>query len=56
MPDPWERRHGLNAGNPAHGIADPDKDGCTSHEKFLNGTDPKQVVCYQAPAKSAGLL
>ena len=56
MPDVWERRHGLNVGNPADGIADPDKDGYTSLEEFLNGTDPKQFVGNRAPAKSANPL
>jgi hypothetical protein len=56
MPDAWERRHGLNAGNPGDGIADPDKDGNASLDKFLNGTNPKQFVCYRAPAKPADLL
>lgn len=53
MPDAWERRHGLNIGNPADGIADPDKDGYTSLEEFLNGTDPKQFVRYAVPSKAA---
>lgn len=56
MPDVWERRHGLNVNNPADGIADPDKDGYTSLEEFLNGTDPKQFVSYRAPAKPANPL
>lgn len=56
MPDAWERRYGLNVNNPADGIADPDKDGYTSLEEFLNGTDPKQFVGYRAPAKPASPL
>lgn len=56
MPDAWERRHGLNPANPADGIGDPDKDGYTSIEEFLNGTDPKQFVDYTVPANNVSLL
>ena len=56
MPDAWERRHGLNASNPADGHADPDKDGYTSIEEYLNGTDPKQFVDYSVAANKRSSL
>ena len=42
MPDAWEKRHGLNPGDPKDGPADLDGDGYTNVEEFLNLTDPKQ--------------
>ncbi|MFO7974236.1 MAG: pectate lyase [Candidatus Hydrogenedentota bacterium] len=41
MPDKWEKQHGLNPQHPADNTADPDGDGYTNIEEFLNGTDPK---------------
>ena len=40
MPDDWEKRNGLNAGDPADGNADADGDGYTNLEEYLNGTEP----------------
>jgi pectate lyase len=40
MCDEWERRHGLDLGDPASGNNDPDGDGYTNIEEFLNGTNP----------------
>ena len=42
MPDAWEKQHGLNPENAADNIADPDGDGYTNIEEFLNGTGPGQ--------------
>lgn len=41
MPDAWETQHGLNPQDAADNTADPDGDGYTNIEEFLNGTDPK---------------
>jgi len=41
MPDDWERRHGLDAADPADGTPDVDRDGYTNLEEFLNQTDPR---------------
>jgi pectate lyase len=41
MLDDWEEQHGLNPQNSADNTADPDGDGYTNIEEFLNGTDPK---------------
>ena len=40
MPDDWEKRNGLNAGDPADRNADADGDGYTNLEEYLNGTKP----------------
>lgn len=40
MPDNWEKRHGLDPNNPADRNKDPDKDGYTNLEEFLNNTKP----------------
>jgi hypothetical protein len=40
MPDDWERRHGLAPQDPNDRNLDPDGDGYTNLEEFLNGTDP----------------
>ncbi|MBN1671355.1 MAG: hypothetical protein JXR37_09995 [Kiritimatiellae bacterium] len=40
MDDRWERRHGLDPGDPADGPRDADRDGYTNVEEFLNETDP----------------
>lgn len=56
MPDAWERRYGLDPHNPADGIADPDRDGYTSVEEFLNGTDPRVFVDYTDPAHNVNTL
>ena len=40
MPDDWEKRNGLNAGDPADRNADADGDGYTNLEEYLNGAKP----------------
>ena len=42
MPDEWERRHGLNPGDPSDANLDKDHDGYTNIEEYLNGTDPRK--------------
>ena len=37
MPDDWENKYGLNPGDPSDGNADPDGDGYTNLEDYLNG-------------------
>lgn len=56
MPDAWERRFNLDPHNPADGIADPDRDGYTSLEEYLNGTDPRTFVDYADPANNVNTL
>ncbi|MAF09783.1 pectate lyase [Candidatus Poribacteria bacterium] len=41
MPDAWESRHALDPNAPDHND-DPDSDGYTNLEEFLNATDPKR--------------
>ncbi|NPA75931.1 MAG: hypothetical protein GXO25_07640 [Euryarchaeota archaeon] len=40
MPDWWEIKYGLNPDNPADRNEDPDHDGLTNYQEYLNGTDP----------------
>ncbi len=40
MPDAWEAKFGLNFAGAADGTQDPDRDGYTNVEEFLNGTHP----------------
>ena len=42
MPRKWESKHGLNPERADHN-EDPDKDGYTNIEEFLNGTDPRKA-------------
>jgi len=37
MPDAWEERHALDAGDPGDRNADADGDGYTNLEEYLNG-------------------
>ena len=41
MPDAWETPHKLKAGTGADHNDDPDADGYTNLEEWLNGTDPR---------------
>ena len=36
IPDEWEQQHGLDPGNPADGNEDPDGEGFTNLEEYLN--------------------
>ena len=40
MPDEWEKRYGLDPNDPTVGNRDPDGDGYTNIEEYLNGTVP----------------
>ena len=46
MPDDWETKHGLNPKDPTDAAGDPDGDGYTNIEEFINGTDPRKFVDY----------
>lgn len=52
MPDNWERRFNLSPGDPKDAGADPDMDGYSNIEEFLNRTDPTVFVNYQRKAAS----
>ncbi len=40
MPDDWEIQYGFDSENPADGNGDPDADGYTNLEEYLNSTKP----------------
>jgi hypothetical protein len=40
IPDSWAIAHGLDPNDPAMPFEDPDHDGLTNLQEFLNGTDP----------------
>jgi len=40
MPDAWELRYGLDPNDPKDRNADPNRDGYTNLEEYLNGTSP----------------
>lgn len=42
MPDHWESKHGLEAGDGADVHRDPDGDGASNIEEYLNGTNPRE--------------
>ncbi len=44
MADKWERAHGLNAKNPDDHKNDPDNDGYTNLEEYVNGTNPNAAT------------
>jgi len=46
MPDEWEKRHDLNPGDASDNSLDPDGDGYTNVEEFLNGTRPREKIDY----------
>lgn len=41
MADEWETKHGFSSQNATDGNLDPDQDGYTNLEEFLNGTNPR---------------
>jgi hypothetical protein len=47
MPDEWESRHALNPRDASDASEDKDRDGYTSIEEYINGTDPTQFVDYR---------
>lgn len=56
MPDDWEREHGQLADNASDASADPDGDGYTNLEEYLNGTDPRAFIDYRDPANNRSSL
>jgi hypothetical protein len=46
MPDDWETRHRLNAGDPSDAARDADGDGFTNAQEALAGTDPRDSQDY----------
>ncbi len=46
MPDAWEKANGLNPEDATDSATDPDKDGYTNVEEYLNGTDPRKFIDY----------
>jgi hypothetical protein len=46
LPDPWEKKYGLNPNDPADAAKDLDGDGYANIEEFINGTDPTRLVDY----------
>jgi hypothetical protein len=56
MPDWWEEQYGLDPNDSRDAYADPDQDGYSNLEEYLNGTDPfepdalAQVVYAERPA------
>jgi len=43
MPDDWENRHGLNPNDAIDNKDDPDCDGYTNVEEYLNATNPRVI-------------
>lgn len=56
MPDGWEQRYGLDPESPQDHREDPDEDGYTNLEEWLNGTDPTQFVDYTDPKNNVDPL
>jgi pectate lyase len=46
IPDAWETARGLAPHDATDAAADPDRDGYTNVEEFLNGTDPREFIDY----------
>lgn len=49
MPDAWERAHGLDPADGDDHRADPDGDGYTNLEEWLNETDPREPFRWVPP-------
>lgn len=58
MPDAWERAQGqgFDINDPADGPRDPDKDGYSNLEEYLNGTGPKEFIDYTKPENNVSKL
>jgi len=48
MPDYWEKRYDLNPQDPADRDEDPDNDGYTNYEEYIQGTDPTVTDIFDA--------
>lgn len=44
MPDSWEQQYGFQPGVAGEGAADPDNDGYTNLEEYLNNTSPQNAT------------
>lgn len=49
MPDEWEKKYSLNSNDASDGTKDPDNDGFTNLEEFLNGTSPSCICGGAVP-------
>jgi pectate lyase len=49
MPDGWEQAQGLNPNDPTDRNLDPDGDGYTKLEEYLNGANPKGIIDNRIP-------
>jgi len=56
MPDDWEKTNGFNSIDPGDGALDPDKDGYTNIEEFLNGTNPRVHKDYRNLANNVDTI
>ncbi|UCG46570.1 MAG: hypothetical protein JSU94_13810 [Phycisphaerales bacterium] len=56
MPDAWEKRFKLRWDNPSDGVKDPDRDGYTNVEEWLNGTNPREYIDYRKPENNKNTL
>lgn len=56
MPDDWEKRHQLAVDDASDNVADPDEDGYTNIEEYLNGTDPNERIDYTKPENNVSAL
>jgi len=56
MPDAWERRYGLDTGDPADYVDDPDGDGYENLEEYLNGTNPREFIDYSLEVNNINTL
>lgn len=44
MPDKWETDHGLDPRNPSDALADPNGNGVSNLDEYLNGNDPRLLA------------
>jgi pectate lyase len=56
MPDEWEKEYRLNETLDSDSSLDPDKDGYTNIEEYLNGTDPNRFVDYSIDIENLSML
>jgi hypothetical protein len=56
MPDAWEKQYGFDPKDASNTSTDPDGDGYTNIEEYLNGTDPTKFVDYTKPENNVNTL
>lgn len=63
MPDDWEKTYGLNPADPLDAALDPDGDGFSNLDEYLNGTDPRNfyngivpVITIKSGNNQSGLI